>query len=179
MQAASSQAGMMMANSGRRIRCDSLGSSKSSASRRYSKRGGRTSRRQAEHELSFRDHLPAHAGLRFELPKLADLRQLFRAQQDLFLRPHRREKLHRANGGEQEKRPRIFRKSRGGSDPGRLRERFRQDHAGDERIAREMASEHRIVAREARRALRELARLAVEQLPNENERRPMRKRGDE
>jgi hypothetical protein len=41
-----------------------------------------------------------------------------------------------------------------------------------------MAGEHRIVAREARQALGEVAGLAAQQLPNEKERRPVRQVGE-
>ena len=148
------------------------------ARRRYSGTAKELCERQVQHQLPFCDHFPADAGLRFELPKLADLCQLFRTQQDLFLGPHRRQKLHRADGREQEEGPFTFRKSRGGCDPGGLRQRFRQDHARDERISREVAGEHWIFVREERQALGELAGFAAQQLPNENERRPVRKRSN-
>lgn len=58
-------------------------------------------------------------------------------------------------------------------DPGSLRERFGQNHARHERIAGEMPGEHRIVRRKKRHAFRGAPGLAMEQLPNENKRRPM------
>jgi hypothetical protein len=59
-------------------------------------------------------------------------------------------------------------------NPSSLRERFGQDHSWNKRIVRKMSGKHRIVFREMRFAFRRHARLALDQLPNENKRRPMR-----
>ncbi len=99
MQAASSQAGMMRANSGRRIWW--IGKAKSNASWRYSNVVEELSGAQAENELSFGDRLSADAGGYFELPEVASLGQLFGAQPNLGFGPHGAEKLHSADSGEQ------------------------------------------------------------------------------
>ena len=136
---------------------------------------GRSFRGAAEHELSFRHHAIANACADLELPKLTDLRQFFSFEQNLFFRPNRAEKFHPANPGEQKERSRIFGKTGNARDTGGLGKRLSQDDAGDERITRKMAGENRIAGRKNRRALGALARLAVAHLPNENERRTMRK----
>ena len=63
---------------------------------------------------------------------------------------------------------------RRGSDPRRLRERFRQDDTGNERITRKMSREDRIVRGERRNRFRENTGLALDQLAHENKRRAMR-----
>ena len=136
---------------------------------------GRTFRRAAEHQLSFGHHSIANARADLELPKLTDLRQFFSFEQNLFFRPNRAEKFYPANPREQKERPRIFGKTGSARDAGGLGERLSQDDTGDERITGKMAGENRIVGRKNRRALGVLARLAVAHLPNENERRTMRK----
>ena len=140
---------------------------------------GRTFRRAAEHQLSFGHHSIANARADLELPKLTDLRQFFSFEQNLFFRPNRAEKFHPANPREQKERPRIFGKTGSARDAGGLGERLSQDNTGNERIIGKMAGENRIAGRENRRALGALARLAVAHLPNENERRTMRKESDE
>ena len=140
--------------------------------------GRRTFRRPAQHQLPLRHELIAHPRPDLELPKVANLGQLFGLEQNLFLRSDGSEKLHCPDGGEQKKRRRIFRKTGSGGDAGGLGERFRQDNPGDERIAGKMAGEQCIVGSEDRRALGVSARFAGEQLPNEYERRPMGEKSD-
>ncbi len=82
-------------------------------------------------------------------------------------------KFHRPNRRKQEERPRLFAMRGGRRYSGRLRQCFGQDNAGDERIAREMAREHRIVAAEAGRAFRRHTWIARDQFAHKNERRPV------
>jgi hypothetical protein len=88
---------------------------------------------------------------------------------------HRAEKLHSADGCEQEKRARAFRKTRGGGNPGSLRECLSQNDSRDDWIARKVTGEDWIIVRENSRAFGRLAGFAVEQLPNEYERGAMGK----
>src|SRR5207253_1457528 len=60
-----------------------------------------------------------------------------------------------------------------------LRERFGQEYSGNERITRKMAGKNRIVLRKTRFTFRGKPRLAGIQLLDENERRPMRKAGEQ
>jgi len=96
-----------------------------------------------------------------------------------LLWPYRLEKFHLPNRGEQKSRARTFGVSGGSGDSGGLRERFGQDHPGNNRIIREMAGKNGIVLCKMRFAFRRNPRLTRSQLFDKNERGPMRKAGEE
>ena len=138
-------------------------------------RFSRVTRRQAQDELAFRDPHASYAGIDLELQQVAHLRHSLGPKVDWFPGPDRTKEFHPPDRGQEEERPRVFRVTGRRRDAGRLRECLGQDHAGNERITREMTGEDRIIRGKRRSRFRRDAGIAPKQFAHKNKRWPVGK----
>ena len=132
---------MMMANRGRSV-CSVLCTLLRDSLLFRSSRG---IRRHAQDELAFGDPHASYAGIDLELQQVTHLRHSFGAKIDLFPGSDSTKKFHAFDRRKKKQRLWNFRVTGRRGDAGRLRERLGQDHAGNERITREMAGEYWII----------------------------------
>src|SRR6267143_676163 len=130
-------------------------------------------RRQAQDELAFRYPHAAYAGIDLELQQVAHLRHSFGAKSDLFPGSNSTKEFHAPDRGKKEERLWDLAVTGCRRDASRLRERLGQDDAGNQWITGKMTGEDRIIRGKRGRGFREVTRVALDQFPHENKRRPV------
>lgn len=125
-------------------------------------------RRRAQDELAFRHLHTAYPGFDFKLHQVAHVRQLFGAKIYPLPGPNGPKEFHAPDRGKKKHGLRVFGMIRRRGDPRRLRKRFRQDDAGNQRITRKMTGEDRIVRGKRRDRFRGDTGIALDQVAHEN-----------
>ena len=130
--------------------------------------------RNAQHDLPFGHTRTGYRRTDAKLYEITDIRHLLCSENDALAWESGARKFHRPDCRQEEKRALVLGVTRSCRDASDLRQRFRQDHTGHERIAGKMPGKHRIVGVESRRALSRCAGLATEQLAHKDEWRAVR-----